>query len=415
MYLPDPCERFVDPELDDDFLLQQMAMGFCIVSRDGRIHAVNGKVHDLFEDYEGGFLRWWNKAAEGLVGHADAHDATPCVITRSWTDVSGTIRYMTIWMFAAGSSSEMVFLFMAEKEKPPRSSDAGTRVQASLFSDEAARFGSAEALNQCMMQALMKNVFSVRYQPVFDVRSGRVAGVEALIQLTASTDETLSRNMVNLLDASGGSLLMGLWLLGRISGDLQAWKRQGSVARSFFVQVRMSQRQLASPCMFHAFCHTLGKGDGDGGEVWIKASKRSFDDQDVKKQLFIHRYHAMGINFIVDRLRTNLADLKYFFAFSVIPFKAVQLGNQDLVTARGARQQELFTIFAKIFSSLGVHVVALYSGGPCVLDVLKKTTCRYIQKQGRGSQFLKASQVPGFIGMYPSCLSADPCNSLLMP
>ncbi|GAU09830.1 hypothetical protein DPF_2565 [Desulfoplanes formicivorans] len=414
MYLPDPCERFVDPELDDDFLLQQLAMGLCIVSRDGRIHATNRKMHVLFEEYDGGFLRWWNKMADGLINDLDEGGTTPHVVFRSWTDASGTLRGMTIWMFAAGFSSEILFLFMAEKE-PSTAMKTDTHLKTARFADDLDRFGSAEALTECMMQALMNNAFSVRYQPVFDVRSGRVAGVEALIQVASSKDAPLSRNFFNLLDASGGSLLMGLWLLGRICRDVQAWKEQGNGVHPFFVQVRMSERQLASACMLHAFRHALEHSGMDPGNVWIKASKKCFDDQDMKKQFFIHRYHALGINFIVDRLRTNLADLKYFFAFSVIPFKAVQLGNQDFVTNRGTRQQELFTIFAKIFSSLGVHVVALYTSGPCALDILKKTTCRYIQKQGRGSQFLKASQVPGFVGMYPSCLPVDSCHSLLMP
>jgi EAL domain-containing protein (putative c-di-GMP-specific phosphodiesterase class I) len=143
----------------------------------------------------------------------------------------------------------------------------------------------------------------------------------------------------------------------------------------------------------------------DASDVWIKASKDCFETHDTARQLLLHRYHVLGVNFIVDRLRTNLADLSYFFAFSVIPFKAVHLEDYALGSGKNTRQFELFATFAKIFSSLGIHVLTLYSGGSNTTEALRTTKCRYIQQQD-GPQFLTASQVPAFIGS-PTSLFSD--------
>ncbi len=384
-------------------------MGFCIAGSDGRIHAANRRIYTLFDDYPGGFCRWWSKTAERIVKQSNVQVGRPAIFSHSWTGRDGIQVPVTVWLFNARNRGDTVFLFIGPYDpcqgSIPRQSERGASDDL-----EPRRLLAEGASNGCMMKALADGGFAVRYQPIYDIRKGRVAGFEAQILCSREGSESLSSDFFDLLDTSGGALLLGIWFISRVCDDCRRWQQDVRKSEHYFVQLHLSRGQMDSLCILHALQHCLDANDLDPSTVWIKAPKASFETRDAAGQLLIHRYHALGVNFIVDRLRTNLADLRYFFAFSVIPFKAVHLGHQALGTGKSSRQFELFATFAKIFSSLGIHVLTLYSGSSRITEALRTTTCRYIQKQG-GYHSLQASQVPAFLGAAPA-FSLDPARAI---
>lgn len=402
-YLPHSCERFVDSEFDHDTLLHQVGMGFCIAGRDGRIHVANQRAYTLFEEYEGGFCRWWSKMAGVLVKNGESDLVTPRPVSHTWTTMRAEKRHMVVWVFTSGNQGDTVFLLIMDKPVS-RTGTADDSTQPSFPGVDLHDHSTQEVSNECLMRALADSLFSVRYQPIYDIRMGRVAGFEARIRWNAGKRTSLPVDFFRFLDTSGGSLLLGMWFLGKVCDDFRRWKENARDAGRCFVQLRLSQGQMNSLCVLHVLQHCLAANGLDASDMWIKASKESFETRDTAKQLLLHRYHVLGVNFIVDRLQTNLTDLSYFFAFSVIPFKAVHLGNYALGAKKSTRQFELFATFAKIFSSLGIHVLTLYSGGASITEAIRTTKCRYIQKQD-SSQYLTASQVPAFIGSSPSVFS----------
>ncbi len=402
-YLPHSCERFVDSEFDRDPLLQKVDMGFCIAGCDGRIHAANQKMYTLFDKYQGGFCRWWSKTAEVLFKNCGSDALKPRIVSHTWLTMHGERRSVLVRVFFAGNPDDTVFLLITQRPFAPSNPDE-VMTEVSLAEVDSQDIFTRDTSHERMMQALADTFFSVRYQPIYDIRMGRVAGFEARIQCLSENRSSLSNDYFHFLDTSGGSLLLGMWFLGKVCDDFRKWKESARDACHCFVQLHLSQGQMNSFCILHVLQRCLAANGLDASDVWIKASKDCFETHDTAKQLLLHRYHVLGVNFIVDRLRTNLADLSYFFAFSVIPFKAVHLGNYALGSKRSSRQFELFATFAKIFSSLGIHVLTLYSGGSHVTEALRTTKCRYIQQQD-GSQCLTASQVPAFIGSHSSLFS----------
>jgi EAL domain-containing protein (putative c-di-GMP-specific phosphodiesterase class I) len=400
-YLPHSCERLIDSEFDRDPLLQKVGMGFCIAGCDGRIHAANQKMYTLFGEYQGGFCRWWSKSAGVLVKNFRSDVLKPRIVSHTWLTTRGKRRSVLVRVFTAGNLGDTVFLLVTPQRSLAQRYPVDDMVEVSLSGVDSQDIFTRGASHECMMQALADTFFSVRYQPIYDIRMGRVAGFEARIQWASEEHSFFSNDFFHLLDTSGGSLLLGIWFLGKVCDDFRKWKASACDAHHCFVQLRLSLGQMNSLCILHVLQRCLAANGLDASDVWIKASKDCFKTRDTAKQLLLHRYHVLGVNFIVDRLRTNLADLSYFFAFSVIPFKAVYLGNYALGSQRSTRQFELFATFAKIFSSLGIHVLTLYSGGPCSTEALRATKCRYIQQQD-GSQFLTAAQVPAFMGSSPS-------------
>ena len=94
--------------------------------------------------------------------------------------------------------------------------------------------------------ALARNEFSLEYQPQFDVRTGGISGMEALLRWTS--DELGSVPPLEFLpvaDETGLILAIGEWVLRTACRQAKAWQDEGLPMERMAVNV--SGRQFAEP------------------------------------------------------------------------------------------------------------------------------------------------------------------------
>ncbi|WP_462323641.1 EAL domain-containing protein [Desulfoplanes sp.] len=388
-YLSNTFDCFMVDEFDDDPLLQKSSMGFCIADCHGRIYGANRRINAIFQDYPGGFCGWWNAMADEIRKSRLGACLEPWVVFRTWTPLDGTRRSVMVAGFNAGPEDKKFLLFVSRLS----TSDKQGAICREQMTGQKEWSLPMTALrhNGCLMQALSQGVFSLAYQPVYDVRSGAAAGFEAKLRWADNHEDRIRPSSLEFLQGTGGALVLGIWMVVQACRDLRSWNTGGGPGR-YFVQVGMSSEQLGSPCILHVLQHVLEDNGIDPSLVWIKTPKKSFGTKSPREQLLLHRYHALGINFIVEKLRPNLSDLSYFFGFSVIPFKAVHLRNNLVPPHVTKKQLDLFATFAKIFSCLGIHVLTKLAGSEDCIASLRTTTCRYVQDNGTPT-VLRSSQI----------------------
>jgi diguanylate cyclase (GGDEF)-like protein len=92
--------------------------------------------------------------------------------------------------------------------------------------------------------ALERNEFSLQYQPQFDVRSGGISGVEALLRWTNSELGAVSpAEFIPVAEETGLIHAIGRWVLTSACRQAQAWRAEGlPVGR---IAVNVSGRQFA--------------------------------------------------------------------------------------------------------------------------------------------------------------------------
>jgi len=92
--------------------------------------------------------------------------------------------------------------------------------------------------------ALERNEFSLQYQPQFDVRTGAISGVEALLRWTnAELGAVSPAEFIPVAEETGLILAIGAWVLRRACEQAQAWIAEGlPVVR---MAVNVSGRQFA--------------------------------------------------------------------------------------------------------------------------------------------------------------------------
>jgi EAL domain-containing protein (putative c-di-GMP-specific phosphodiesterase class I) len=97
-----------------------------------------------------------------------------------------------------------------------------------------------------MRRAVANNEFVVYYQPILDVRTGRVIGTEALLRWRHPQLGLLApSDFIFVAEVTGLIVPLGEWTLRAACAQTRAWQREGH--RSLRAAVNLSVRQLQQP------------------------------------------------------------------------------------------------------------------------------------------------------------------------
>jgi diguanylate cyclase (GGDEF)-like protein/PAS domain S-box-containing protein len=116
--------------------------------------------------------------------------------------------------------------------------------------DPAARLRGFDplALEQALRAAIRRDELRLHYQPLVEVRTGRVAGVEALIRWEHPTHGTISPGeFVPVAEESELIVQIGEWVLEEACRQLARWRTAGIVGGTVQMAVNVSPRQLCRP------------------------------------------------------------------------------------------------------------------------------------------------------------------------
>ncbi|OWW18457.1 hypothetical protein AYR66_00440 [Noviherbaspirillum denitrificans] len=111
----------------------------------------------------------------------------------------------------------------------------------------------AHQLELRMRRALKNGGFKLLYQPVIDIKSGRLAGAEALLRLEDNDDEPIGPNsFIPIAESAGLIGQLGEWVAVEACRQQEEWMRQGLKVT---MAINVSPLQLRQP----AFAEKLGR------------------------------------------------------------------------------------------------------------------------------------------------------------
>lgn len=368
-------------EFDEDVLLRRMCVGFCMGDCNGRVHGTNRQFHTFFGHDITFFLAWWKRTVCGIQTGERGGSSDVILVEKEFAFPGAREHRFKAWIFFMGSACQTACLFFKDMDTQT-SGEHGSAYEFASTSASAwiSQGGDIQNFNDSIFYALKNNEFSIVYQPIVDIRSGKIAGFDAQLRWqNLSSEEIVSSHFMDLLENTGASLPLGIWFVGNICKQMQRWNGMGNSPKKYCVYLNLSLNQLASATMLGALESIVEAYGIDSSSLWIENSKAAFDCQVYSKKLLLGRYQSIGVNFAVDDLRISLEDLSYFFRFAVIPFKAVKIVKSLHVVGNNKREIDSFTTFVKIFSSLGIQVVVKGMGTSEGFSALGQTCCRYVQ------------------------------------
>jgi diguanylate cyclase (GGDEF)-like protein/PAS domain S-box-containing protein len=235
--------------------------------------------------------------------------------------------------------------------------------------------------------ALERDELRVFYQPIVDLRTGRLAGLEALLRWQHPDRGLLHPGeFLEFAEQAGLIVPIGAWVLEESCGQLACWEREratrGLRPLPIGLSVNLSPRQLTSPSLVDEVAATIAASGLSPATVWLEITEGALvGDADSTLEV-LHRLRAVGVRLSIDDFGAGYSSLGYLRSF---PVEALKI-DRSFVEGLG-RESSDATIVQSVLAltrSLGLVAIAEGAERPNQIRELRTLGCDYAQGFGLG-------------------------------
>jgi diguanylate cyclase (GGDEF)-like protein len=201
--------------------------------------------------------------------------------------------------------------------------------------DAAARSSAdrRERLEGDLRHAQDRDELALAYQPIIDLRSGRLAAVEALLRWDhPDRGRVMPDVVIPSAERTGLIRSVGEWVLRQACLDLRRWYALGATVPQ--VAVNVSALQIADPTFARVVERVLADTGADPGSVCLEVTERAFLVDTPRVLAVLEEVRTLGVRLSLDDFGTGYSSLNYLRQF---PFSAVKI-DQSLTAAVPADQ-----------------------------------------------------------------------------
>jgi EAL domain-containing protein (putative c-di-GMP-specific phosphodiesterase class I) len=189
--------------------------------------------------------------------------------------------------------------------KPAADLAAGRRAERSLY--------------HALREAVYENAFCLFYQPILDLRSGRVIGAEALLRWRKGAEVICAAEFIEALEKSDLLDTVADWTL-REACRKAAWIHR-TLAPHFRVAVNVAPKQWAGERLLEAVSGALRESGCDPKMLDLEITERTCLSDCSSVQTAIRRIRDQGITVTIDDFGTGHANFTCLRRFPVTHLK----------------------------------------------------------------------------------------------
>jgi len=200
-----------------------------------------------------------------------------------------------------------------------------------------------------LRQALKYDEFFLVYQPLFDIRSGKILSLEALIRWAHPKQGMVNPvQFIPILEDTGLIVAVGEWVLRTACQQISTWKKAG--IKCVPVNVNLSARQFKEKNLAMSIKRILDDVALPGSVLGIEITESILMQYSDVSRDVLHAFKAMGIGMALDDFGTGYSSLSYLRRFPIDTLKIDKsfihninrdVGNSEIVKAIIALGQSL--------------------------------------------------------------------------
>jgi diguanylate cyclase (GGDEF)-like protein len=225
--------------------------------------------------------------------------------------------------------------------------------------DAAMRNRAVERLDfeAALHQAVLEQQFTVRYQPVLELASGDVVGLEALVRWDhPQRGLVMPGEFVGLAEESGLIVPIGRFVLHVACQAARDWQRRFPLERPLFMSVNLSVRQLQQPDLVPDVAGALDASGLDPADLMLELTESVLALDDPATVQRLRELRALGVHLAVDDFGTGRSALAYLRQLPVDTLKLAKPFVDGLTM--GAEQAALAHAIVRLADTLRLGVVA---------------------------------------------------------
>jgi EAL domain-containing protein (putative c-di-GMP-specific phosphodiesterase class I) len=189
--------------------------------------------------------------------------------------------------------------------------DAGGGRWAVFDAERDAGETSRFALAASVPGAVDRDEFDVFYQPLVDLGSGGLVGVEALVRWRHPEHGLLGpARFIDLAERNGAIVPLGRWVLEAACRQARAWA-DALGSGGPYVSVNVAPRQLAEPGWLAQVSSVLAESGLDPGQLQLEITERAVLVDEPAASNTLRALRDMGVRLAVDDFGTGYSSLSY--------------------------------------------------------------------------------------------------------
>jgi len=206
-------------------------------------------------------------------------------------------------------------------------------------------------------RALANQEFFIEYQPIVDLGSKSLLGVEALVRWRhPEAGILMPGRFIQVVEESGQIVKLGRWVLKQACRDLCAWRRSIAGGAGLRLAVNISGRHLQHGELVHDVSQALAESGLEPGNLVIELTESTIMyNTDANLERF-HSLKALGVRLAIDDFGTGYSSLSYLHRFPIDILKIDRSFVSSLTNSDNG--PELARAVITLGETLGLETVA---------------------------------------------------------
>jgi diguanylate cyclase (GGDEF)-like protein/PAS domain S-box-containing protein len=255
----------------------------------------------------------------------------------------------------------------------------GGRARCELF-DAEMRAGAMRRLEleRELRHALDRDELVLYYQPVVDLRSGEITGLEALVRWRHPERGLLDPSeFVSIAEDSGLIEPIGRWVQEQACLQALKWHQQRPDSRPFDVAINLSARQVAHRNLPATVEDIIARTGLDPVNLRLEITESVLVEESVTAVSSLEALNEIGVRLVLDDFGTGYSSLAYLNRF---PFHALKI-DRSFVDGLGIEQERTAIVEAIVgmARALSLEFIAEGVESEVQLAELRRLGCDYAQ------------------------------------
>ena len=231
-------------------------------------------------------------------------------------------------------------------------------------------------LDHKLHYALERKEFVLHYQPIVDVKTGKIVKMETLVRWRHPKIGLVAPDIfIPIAEENGAIVGIGKWVLEQACIQNSLWHKMGMT--SLHISVNLSARQFQQHNIVSTITDILAKTKLPPSSLELEITETVTIQNGNTAKAFLDEFHHMGISLAMDDFGTGYSSLSYLKQFA---FQTIKIDRSFVQNAlNNIEDMAIIKAIVDLGCALGIKVVAEGVETKELKDFLQNLNCQYMQ------------------------------------
>ncbi|HYG78075.1 MAG TPA: EAL domain-containing protein, partial [Planctomycetota bacterium] len=226
--------------------------------------------------------------------------------------------------------------------------------------------------------AVERQEFVLHYQPIIDLQTGHMVGLEALIRWQKPNTGMVSpAEFIPLAEENGLIVPMTWWVLKEACRQMRDWKNSGKCNGLKYMNVNLSSKMFMQPNLVARIKSILDEFGIEPSTLKLEITESALMEYTDSAAAAFDQLKALNISLVLDDFGTGYSSLSYLHRFPLDVLKIDRSFVSYMGTGTG--NTEIVRTIVTLAQNLKMESVAEGVETPLQSERLKGLNCRYAQ------------------------------------